>query len=89
MCLESARVVDDVAASGKETGRCSVPAGVLVEGVVGVSDDGAGWAEAETAERVIAEPLSRKSLAVPEADHTRVVEDMAVPGPARVASEHW
>jgi len=83
--LESLGVVDDVAAGGEEARGFELPACVSGECEVGVPDDVAGPAEA--AKRVIREPLAGQSGSVPEADDARVVEDVRVPGAARVTGE--
>jgi hypothetical protein len=49
--LESAGVVDDVAAARERAARFALPAGALAEGEVGVPDDVTGSAEA--ADRVV------------------------------------
>ena len=85
MLLEPVRVVDDVAAGGEEARGFELPACVSGECEVGVPDDVAGPAEA--AKRVIREPLAGQSGSVPEADDARVVEDVRVPGAARVTGE--
>src|SRR5438128_2996786 len=86
MLLEPTGVVDDVAAGRKQARRFSLPACVCGECEVGVPNDVPGSAEA--AERASREPLAGESEAVPEADDARVVEDVRVPGAARVAWEH-
>ena len=85
MLLETIGVVDDVATGGEKPRRFAPPACVSRECEVGVPDDVPG--PAETAERVVCEPLAGESGSVPEADDAGVVEDVGVPGAARVTGE--
>jgi hypothetical protein len=84
--VESAGVVDDVAAAREHAARLAPPTRGLAEGQVGVPDDVAGPAEA--AGRVVCEPAAGEAGAVPEADDARVVEHVRVPGAPRVAGKY-
>src|SRR5439155_17965466 len=84
--LEPGGVVDDVAAGREQPRRFSLPACVCGECEVGVPDDVPG--SAQTAERAVREPLAGESGAVPEADDAGIVEDVRVPGAARVTGEY-
>src|SRR5207244_3074352 len=85
--LEPVGVVDDVAAGRKQARWFSLPACVCGECEVGVPDDVPRSAEA--AERAVREPLAGELGSVPEADDAGIVEDVRVPGAARVTGEHW
>src|SRR5947207_8030552 len=86
MLLQPVGVVDDVAAGREQPRRFSLPACVCGECEVGVPDDVPRPAEA--AERAVREPLAGESGSVPEADDAGIVEDVRVPGAARVTGEH-
>src|SRR5436190_18069589 len=84
--LEPVGVVDDVAPGGDKARWNVLPACVSGECEVGVPDDVPG--PAESAECAIREPFASESRAVPEADDAGIVEDVRIPGAARVTGEH-
>src|SRR5438067_7030960 len=83
---EAVGVIDDVATGCEQTAWLSLPVRRAGEREVGVPVDVAR--AADPACSVVGEPAAGDAIAVPEADDASVVEDVVVPGAARIAGQH-